>query len=107
MVHWTSDKVLGGGVVFSNQKIKETFITYSLSSNLEVWCSQFSTVQAAAELQFKLEILHDWGRRRREDKGKVLEKPKNVRVNGKNKHFDLKEEHVSTKLLKRQLCGQY
>lgn len=34
-------------------------------------------------------------------KGKVLEKPKNVRVNGKNKHFDLKEEHVSTKLLKR------
>lgn len=44
MVHWTSDKVLGGGVVFSNQKIKETFITYSLSSNLEVWCSQFSTV---------------------------------------------------------------
>jgi len=34
-------------------------------------------------------------------KGKVLEKPKNVRVNGKNKHFDLKEEDVSTKLLKR------
>lgn len=43
MVHLTSDKVLGVGVVFSNQKRKETLITYSLNPNLEGWCSQFST----------------------------------------------------------------